>query len=118
MRAPGREISYLVGTPKSRIGKREKLWLNLPWQSVRDSAEVKLYQEDGELYVLAKSEGRQAKEIAMRRKRLARLLVKLRAMRKSLPSRDQCSCGWVRPRQRRGGPMGLSKYVCLKLESQ
>ena len=89
MRAPGREISYLVGTPKSRIAKHEKLWLNLPWQRVRDSVEVKLYQEDGELYVLAKSEGRQAKEIAMRRKRLARLLVKLRAMRKSLPSRDQ-----------------------------
>jgi len=38
---------------------------------------------------LAKSEGRQAKEIAMRRKRLARLLRKLRAMRKSLPKRDQ-----------------------------
>ncbi len=40
-------------------------------------------------YVLAKSGGRQAKEMAMRRKRLARLLRKLRAMRKSLPKRDQ-----------------------------
>jgi hypothetical protein len=50
--------------------------------------EVKLYQHEGELYVLAKSRGRQAKEIAMRRKRLARLLRKLRAMRKSLPKRD------------------------------
>ena len=89
MRAPGRQISYLVGTPKSRIAKHEKLWLELPWQKVRDSVEVKLYQQDGELYVLAKSEGRQAKEIAIRRKRLARLLVKLQAMRKSLPSRDQ-----------------------------
>jgi len=39
--------------------------------------------------VLAKSEGRQAKEIAMRRKRLARLLRKLRAMRTRLPKRDQ-----------------------------
>jgi len=39
--------------------------------------------------VLAKSTGRQAKETAMRRKRLARLLRKLRAMRHSLPSRDQ-----------------------------
>jgi hypothetical protein len=39
--------------------------------------------------VLAKSEGRRRKEIAMRRKRLARLLRKLRAMRRSLPSRDQ-----------------------------
>jgi hypothetical protein len=39
--------------------------------------------------VLAKSQGRQAKEIAIRRKRLARLLRKLRVMRKSLPKRDQ-----------------------------
>jgi transposase len=51
--------------------------------------EVKLYRHEGELYVLAKSRGRQAKEMAMRRRRLARLLRKLRAMRKSLPKRDQ-----------------------------
>jgi len=51
--------------------------------------EVKLYEHEGELYVLAKSSGRQAKEIAMRRKRLVRLLRKLRAMRRSLPQRDQ-----------------------------
>jgi hypothetical protein len=50
--------------------------------------EVKLYQHEGELYVLAKSDGRKAKEMAMRRKRLARLLRKLRSMRKSLPKRD------------------------------
>jgi transposase len=51
--------------------------------------EVKLFAQDGELYVLAKSEGRQAKEIAMRRKKLVRLLRKLRAMRRSCPKRDQ-----------------------------
>ena len=89
MRAPSRQISYLVGTPKSQISKHEKLWLDLPWQKVRDSVEVKLYQQEGELYVLAKSDGRQAKETAIRRKKLFRLLVKLRAMRKNLPSRDQ-----------------------------
>jgi transposase len=89
MRDPAREVSYLVGTPKSKIKQHEKLWLDLPWQRVRDSVDVKLYEQDGELYVLAKSEGRQAKEMAMRRKRLARLLRKLRAMRRSLPSRDQ-----------------------------
>jgi hypothetical protein len=50
--------------------------------------EVKLYQHEGELYVLAKSSGRQAKEIAMRRKRRARLRRKRRVMRKSLPQRD------------------------------
>ena len=53
------------------------------------SVQVKLYEHEGELYVLARSDGRQAKEIAMRRKRLARLLRKLRAMRRSLPGRDQ-----------------------------
>jgi transposase len=89
MREPGRDMFYLVGTPKGRINKHEKKWLDLPWTQVRDSVQVKLYQHEGELYVLARSDGRQAKEIAMRRKRLARLLRKLRAMRRSLPSRDQ-----------------------------
>jgi transposase len=88
MREPERQTFYWVGTPKGRIHQHENKWLDLPWQKVRDSVEVKLYQHEGELYVLAKSEGRQAKEIAMRRKRLARLLRKLRAMRKSLPKRD------------------------------
>jgi transposase len=89
MRASGREMFYLVGTPRGRVAKYEKQWLELPWRKVRDSVEVKLFSQDGELYVLAKSEGRQAKEIAMRRKRLARLLWKLRAMRRSGPKRDQ-----------------------------
>jgi transposase len=80
---------YLVGTPKARVSKYEKQWLELPWHKVRDSVEVKLFSQDGELYVLAKSEGRQQKEIAIRRKKLARLLRKLRRMRKSLPKRDQ-----------------------------
>src|SRR6202050_3923706 len=89
MREPERQTFYLVGTPKARINQHEKKWLELPWQKVRDSVEVKLYRHEGELYVLAKSGGRQAKEIAMRRKRLARLLRKLRAMRRNLPKRDQ-----------------------------
>jgi len=89
MREPERQTSYLVGTPKGRINQHEKQWLDLPWHQVRDSVEVKLYEHEGELYVLAKSGGRQAKEIAMRRKRLTRLLRKLRVMRKSLPKRDQ-----------------------------
>ena len=89
MRDPARQVYYLVGTSKSKIKQHEKKWLDLPWQKVRDSVEVKLFEQDGELYVLAKSDGRQAKEMAMRRKRLARLLRKLRAMRHSLPARDQ-----------------------------
>jgi hypothetical protein len=89
MRQPDRAMFYLVGTPRSKIQQYEKQWLALPWSRVRDSVEVKLFAEDGELYVLAKSEGRRAKERAMRRKKLVRLLLKLRAMRRNPPSRDQ-----------------------------
>jgi hypothetical protein len=89
MRAAETPTYYLVGTPKGKINQHEKKWLALPWQKVRDSVEVKLYADEGELFVLAKSEGRQLKEMAIRRKRLVRLLRKLRTMRRSLPKRDQ-----------------------------
>lgn len=89
MRSPERGIHYLVGTPRGKIRQYEKKWLELPWQKVRESVEVKLFVDQGELFVLAKSEGRRAKETAMRRRRLARLLGKLRAMRRSCPTRDQ-----------------------------
>jgi transposase len=89
MRAPGRETFYLVGTPRGKIKQYERKWLQLPWRKVRDAVEVKLFAEAGELYVLAKSEGRRAKETAMRRRKLARLLRELRALRRRCPSRDQ-----------------------------
>jgi transposase len=89
MRTTRQETFYLVGTSRAKVKRYEKRWLELPWKKVRESVEVKLFAQDGELYVLAKSEGRQAKEIAMRRKKLARLLRKLRAMRRSCPKRDQ-----------------------------
>ena len=109
MREPDRQTFYLVGTPKGRIKQHEKKWLDLPWQKVRDSVEVKLYQHEGELYVLAKSQGRQAKEMAMRRKRLARLLRKLRAMRKSLPKRDQLLLRIGAAKKEAGRAFGLVK---------
>ena len=78
-----------MGAPRGKMQKREKKWLELEWQQVRESVEVKLLAEEGELYVLAKSEGRRAKEQAIRRRKLVRLLLKLRAMRRRLPERDQ-----------------------------
>jgi transposase len=89
MRASRQETFYIVGTSRAKVKQYEKQWLELPWQKVRDSVEVKLFAKEGELYVLAKSEGRQAKENAIRRKKLARLLRKLRAMQRSGPKRDQ-----------------------------
>jgi len=102
MRSSDREIFYLVGTPRRKIRQYEKKWLDLAWQKVRESVEVKLFAEAGELYVLAKSEGRRAKESAMRRKKLARLLRKLRAMQRRGPRRDQLllRIGAERSRQR------------------
>ena len=112
MREPERQTFYLVGTPKGRINQHEKKWLDLPWQKVRDSVEVKLYEHEGELYVLAKSSGRQAKEIAMRRKRLVRLLRKLRAMRRSLPQRDQLLLRIGAAKKDAGRAFGFVK-ICL-----
>jgi len=89
IRTSRQETFYLVGTSRAKVKQYEKRWLELSWHKVRESVEVKLFAQGGELYVLAKSEGRQAKEMAMRRKKLARLLRKLRAMRRSCPKRDQ-----------------------------
>jgi hypothetical protein len=89
MRAPEREGFYRVGTPRGQIQQYEKKWLELPWQKVRQSVEVKLFAEEGELYVLAKSAGRRAKEQALRRRKLVRLLWKLRDLRRKSPARDQ-----------------------------
>jgi len=89
MRASDSEVCYLVGTPRGKIQKYEAKWLELAWNKVRDSVEVKLLTEDGELYVLARSEGRRAKEMAIRRRKLVWLLWKLRAIRRGRQSRDQ-----------------------------
>jgi len=92
MRNPERLVFYLVGTPRSKIRQHEQTWLDLPWKKVREQVEVKVLADGGELYVLAKSEGRQAKERAMRRKRLARLLRKLRACGRACRGGINCYC--------------------------
>jgi len=80
---------YLVGTAKGKIQQCEKKWLDLPWQKVRESVDVKLFEQDGELYVLAKSAGRKSQRDRHAPQAPDSLLRKLRAMRRSLPSRDQ-----------------------------
>jgi transposase len=89
LRASEREIRYLVGTPRGLLNKYEQALLDRPWQKVNEAVEVKLLPQEGEVLVLAKSPGRQAKERAIRRRKLARLLRKLRAMQQRPPSRDQ-----------------------------
>jgi transposase len=60
---------YLVGTPRSMLGKLEQQFADKPWQQVHESMQVKLAQHEGEFYVLAHSDQRQLKEKAMRRRR-------------------------------------------------
>jgi transposase len=81
-------VDYLVGTPKGRLPAIHQKLLDQPWTTVRQGVEVKLSAEEGELLVLAKSRGRQDKEIAIRRKKLKRLFQGLIALRKSCPKRD------------------------------
>jgi hypothetical protein len=73
MRQADPPISYLVGTPKGRLGRLEKDLLQQPWQAVRPGVEVKLLADQQELYILARSRARIDKERAMRRKQLKRL---------------------------------------------
>jgi hypothetical protein len=70
MRAADPPVRYVVGTPKGRLSRLEQDLLAKPWQAVRPGVEVKLLPQDGELYVLAQSRDRVAKERAMRRRQL------------------------------------------------
>src|SRR3954469_8965544 len=118
MRDPARQTFYLVGTPKGRVNQHEKKWLDLPWQRVRESVQVKLYQHEGELYVLAKSEGRQAKENAIRRQRLARLLRKRRALRRSLPKRNSLLLRLGAAKKEAGRAFGFVQIRVPKTEEE
>jgi transposase len=60
---------YLVGTPRSMLGKLEQSFSERPWHQVHESMQVKLAQHEGEFYVLAHSDQRQLKEKAMHRRR-------------------------------------------------
>jgi hypothetical protein len=80
MRESTPPVSYLVGTPKGRLSKLEKDLAEREWHQARQGVEVKLLPRDGELYVLAQSCDRVAKERAMRRRRLRRLLGRLQQL--------------------------------------
>jgi hypothetical protein len=117
MRQPEREVFYLVGTPRGKIRQYEKQWLELPWRKVRESVEVKLLAQEGELYVLAKSEGRRAKERAIRRGKLVRLLKTLRKLRRSRPARDQLLLRIGAAKKQAGRAFGLV-HISLPQEGE
>ncbi|HKK01243.1 MAG TPA: IS1634 family transposase [Desulfuromonadales bacterium] len=89
MRQSDVPVYYLVGTPKGRLNKLETKLLSLPWEKVRNSLNVKLLKQDEELYVLACSTSRQAKERAMRRRRLKRYWNRLKELSEQKLDRDR-----------------------------
>ena len=88
MRTAQPPVHYLVGTPKGRLSKFERKFLNLPWQAVRPSIDVKLLAHDKELYILARSHPRILKERAMRRRRLKILWRRLHELQQQTLTRD------------------------------
>lgn len=88
MRDTSHPVSYLVGTPKGRLTKLEKSFLNKPWEEVRSDVQVKLHNQDNELFILARSRGRVNKERAMRKRRLKKLWNRLKELQKQQIARD------------------------------
>jgi hypothetical protein len=89
MREATSPVAYLVGTPRGRLGKLEKQFLERPWGQVKESVEVKLLPREGELYILARSVGRRQKERAIRQRRLRRLWARLRELQGQELTRDE-----------------------------
>ena len=89
MRTAEVPVWYLVGVPRGRLSTLEKEFLQRPWQQVKESVEVKLLPRESELYILARSQGRQQKERAMRRRRLKRLWQRLHELQRQKLTRDE-----------------------------
>jgi transposase len=89
MRASATPMHYLVGTPRGRLSQLEQAFLSQPWAQARETVEVKLVEQDGELYILARSGPRRDKEQAMRRRRLKKLIKRLHELRQQKLTRDQ-----------------------------
>ncbi len=81
-------VAYLVGTPRRRLGRMEKDLLGQPWEQVHEGVQVKLLAQADELYVLARSADRQAKEFAMKRRKLQALVRGLNRLKRRPISRD------------------------------
>jgi len=86
MRNSNPAVRYIVGTPKGRLSKMEADLAELPWQKAREGVAVKLYQEEDEFFILARSEQRVLKERSMRRRRLKKLWNRLKELQQQKPS--------------------------------
>jgi hypothetical protein len=89
MRQADPPVHYLVGTPKGRLNRLENQLLDKPWHHARPGVQVKLLAQEGELYVLAHSADRVAKERAIRRRQLKWLWARLKQLSTMTLTREQ-----------------------------
>ena len=89
MRENDPPVYYLVGTPKGRLNRYEKVLTERSWQKVRDGVDVKLLPQDDEVYILARSQDRILKERSMRRRQLKRLWTRLHQLKGMALTRDE-----------------------------
>ena len=77
--------TYVVGTPRAQLKKFEADLLAQDWQKVRGQVEVKLRRgANADMYVIARSVKRRAKEQAIRRLRIRKLYDSLKQMAASV----------------------------------
>ena len=75
---------YLVGTPKSQLQRFEQELLKKDWQEVQAGVEVKLCDEEGELFILCRSEGRKEKDRAIVKRFEKRIETRLEKLKKQI----------------------------------
>lgn len=88
MRGSNPPISYLVGTPRGRLSALEGEFLKQPWEKARESVSVKLLDQEGEVYILARSEPRAGKERAIRVRKFKKLWSRLCELKRQEITRD------------------------------
>jgi len=112
MRSASTPVRYLVGTPKGRLKRYEEKLASLPWKKVRREVSVKLFEEQGEIYLYARSEKRIQKERARRRRRLRGLLETLESLReRKRLGRDELLMKLGAARKQAGRAYGLLDIV-------
>jgi len=83
MRQSDPPVADRVGTPRAHWEQFQDEFEKLPWQALRATVAVKLLAHSEEVYVRVQSQGRHAKEIARRRRKLTKLLRTLRTLRRT-----------------------------------
>ena len=82
-------VNYLVGTPRKLLDSFEQTLLQTQWQQARGEVHVKSIKDQGETYVLAKSQARMHKERAMRHRKLRTYLRGLDKLQRNYRDRDR-----------------------------